>query len=82
MNQIFLTPEAAKAFASGFGRSASGHNQLPAVDTPASLPNAQKFVELLREFSIVSKAYAIMITEDEKKIQQYIDNVMMADETN
>lgn len=82
MSNIFLTPQAAKAHVSGFGRSASGHNQLPAVDTPSSLPNAQTFVKLIREFSIVSKAYASMISEDEKKIQQYIENVMMADETN
>ena len=79
--EIYLEEYKAKELVRSFGQNASGLDLPTLNSSPSSLPNAIELVGIMNEFSAVAAAYATMIKQDEKRILDYIEAVVAADQT-
>ena len=79
--QIILEPSEARSIVKEFGETSQLYNRSnTSFLLPHTLPKACQFADLMADFTLAVEHYAYLIERDEKKINNYIDRVIKADD--
>lgn len=83
MSQIVMNPPEARSITKEFGETRQLYKGVYggiAVVGDFNLPKADQFADLMGDFDLVIQRYAHLIERDEKRINNYIDRMIKADE--
>ncbi len=81
MPQIILNPPEAKSIVKEFGETSQLYKRSNnSMRLPGNLPKAYQFADLVADFTLAVEHYVYLIEKDEKRINNYIDRVIKADE--